>query len=958
MNFADLFPRLRMMTRTVMAVLVFAVFPVAVLLAALYFMEIFEVERVISAERALHESVLGRLQTADNDVAMVERSIRRMMDAVKTRPVSIQKLGVERLISLFPQTFDLYVFDKKGSVITEMSSSRHTRGVVERAYGTLIDASERRDVTKTQEGILSRFLIMPEPMLAVKFRGSVLALDNRPRDGYFTWDYNLGGSADIGGYCALIHPAGIRENRALQSSMAMIRHHTKRLQVGMFEMSSGTINLIPSQWNRRSELKHEVLAALSRYDRNFEGSYFHGTVMLRGRGGYLLAISPKPAFISNRLRLILFGIGMLWTAFVFVKIQNRESGFAARIPSKLVGLFLFAVGIPSLILLVGGYYALKDHGRVMLQELESRMRLKLRQFDERFPEEQLRLTTWITGMIKNFDLHSSPEEISRFFEPFRREPSISNIFLINDKGNTLFCFNEKLKEKRRSEIARMYSLLAREGLKKINNDSHIDSGTFAAEAASGIFSSISTGGTKNLVDEILRKRGEFFRFQTGNEVSFLYVNPLFLPDGTAPYMVMVNVPGYDLEYEFMKKHISELLRQSDFSWRVNAVGEETFFHTLVSFPEDKVQIDRVVHELKITKTSIRNIVSAPDGDNLWLGIKGQNLTSYILTANTSLQPLQRHVQYLWGGLLLLSLLVFVSTASIGMFLSEQFLNPISDLNLGIEAIQQRKFDHQVPIHAADEFGEMAGLMNHVIEGMRDLQIARIVQESLFPRQALILSDYHIFGKSRSMTDLGGDYFDYFNVGETSITGLVGDVSGHGVAAALVMGMAKAVFANEENMHRSFPDLLGSFNRFMLSALKRQKMMTVFIYSIDPVSNILRYSNAGHNFPFFRCASTGKIEMLEQIAMPLGTRTKIEYDVKEIQLAPGDIVLFYTDGFVEASDPGGVVLGYDLARQWLDDVAGLEPEKAVAALFEKLDAFIGSSAATDDVSLIFLKRLAV
>jgi serine phosphatase RsbU (regulator of sigma subunit) len=289
-------------------------------------------------------------------------------------------------------------------------------------------------------------------------------------------------------------------------------------------------------------------------------------------------------------------------------------------------------------------------------------------------------------------------------------------------------------------------------------------------------------------------------------------------------------------------------------------------------------------------------------------------------------------------------------------LSEHFLEPIAALGDGMRAIQAREFQHQVPVLSQDEFGSLSGLMNHVLEGMKDLQVARIVQESLFPGEPLDAGEFRIWGQSKAMADIGGDYFDYFMRPDGSLMGLVGDVSGHGVSAALIMGMAKCALTMEERVGRGLVETITSFNRFLLANIKKKKMMTMFLYALSPAENRLEFVNAGHNFPFWWHAKTRTISQIGSESFPLGVRAKAVYKCESVVLEPGDAILFFTDGLVEA--PGGQTgefIGYDRAGAWFSDVAALDPRKAVDGLFERFDAYTRGLPAADDISLIILAR---
>jgi len=407
----------------------------------------------------------------------------------------------------------------------------------------------------------------------------------------------------------------------------------------------------------------------------------------------------------------------------------------------------------------------------------------------------------------------------------------------------------------------------------------------------------------------------------------------------------------------MKRFLPDFARQPPFSLRVNAFPEKHFMPEVFLFPEDVGRARDVAREVFDTSVTVRKVQASGTEEVLVIGFRGQNLSKYVLVAQTSLEPVKQHIYSLWITLLAVALLVLLSPLVIGVLLSSQILRPIGSLSEGMVAIQNRQFGHRVPVLTRDELGEMSGLMNQVIEGMGDLQVARIVQESLFPPTALDMEGFRITGSSRAMADIGGDYYDYFQISPDKLSGLIGDVSGHGVSAALIMGMAKCAVTLDESPDRSLVDILGQFNRFLIRTIKRKKMMTGFFFTLDVKTGLLTYANAGHNFPFLYSAGSGSIRDLEMASFPLGVRAKAEFKTDTVVLQPGDAILLYTDGLVESpGGPQGEGVGYELARDWFKQAAHLPPEGVLEQILASFDTYTLGRPPADDVTLVCLKRL--
>ena len=337
----------------------------------------------------------------------------------------------------------------------------------------------------------------------------------------------------------------------------------------------------------------------------------------------------------------------------------------------------------------------------------------------------------------------------------------------------------------------------------------------------------------------------------------------------------------------------------------------------------------------------------------WLitGIKPKTMTTFYLVALASDAPIRAEIgkmrNQLWGFAAVAALI----SVFLGVILSQRFLVPIRDLAQGVEAIQVREFKHRVPFTEGDELGDLARTFNSVMEGLSDLEVARIVQESLFPSGKLIAGAFEVYGTSRSSSELGGDYFDLQQLHDGRVLVLIGDVSGHGVPSALVMAMAKALVERESETNPHPVNLLEVVHRILFRTLKRKRMMTCFLALLDPPNRLLTYSNAGHNFPIlYRDGEEPRF--LENKSFPLGSVKRNRFTPDDLILQPGDRLLLYTDGLVEAK-MGDEMIGYNrmskVVRQFLHDDA----QASCEAVVNWHIGLTGDGPQEDDITLVLL-----
>ncbi len=948
---------LRGWLRRLVGFLVFAVFPVLTAQLAVRQVEDLQVEQAIGLERLQHERWLGRLSAADDEGRMVSRSIIRTFDAIRPLTDPHRRAArVQRLRRLFPGAFELYVFDRDQQVIRGLSDTRHPYRAAGMAFGALRAYAAGGTYERGAMGILQSMLNMPTVLTAIKSARTLIKLAERDREGFLVWDFQPEAPPGTpAGFLAILHPLRFVPDRALRGSIRWLNRRLRRTRTGLIDFAERPIQPYPPAIDAVPELRSGMWRAMSQYDRHFRTPAVHGSFLARPSRGVIVAYAPLPRFFPGWFRGVVDLGSLAWLVWVGWYLLTRGERLGGRIPTKLTALFLFAIGTPSVVLLIGGYYALQDHGHVLEQNLETRIRDKLRDFDERLPAEVAKVEARVAAIIREARQLPTLEEQRQVFARFRQDKDLDSVFVIDPAGQEAFVHlpNRGANLDRRKKFMLM---LGKELLARLNQSMKVDSGALMIEATEELVSTLVGGGMGGFDLELIsRNMGHFMSFTLGAESSYVMFDALYNLEGRAVLALVAVIHRGYFERDYINGHVRDLSRQPDLPLAINAVGEAGHLGRVITTPERKATIDRLAREAWASRGSTRLRIASGSVEEFWYAHRGSNIQHFVVLASASLEPLKRRLHTLWLLLLAIAGVVFLSTWFIGVLLSDQFLRPIEDLTQGVRAIERRDFRTRVPVHGPDELGELSSLLNTVLEGMQDLAVARIVQESLFPAHPVALQGYHIWGRSRAMTDIGGDYFDYFVLPEDRLMGLVGDVSGHGVSAALVMGMAKSLFANPDNASRGIRELLLSFNRFLLANVRAKKMMTLFLFIVDTRTHGLSYANAGHNFPMVFRARYGGVQSLEQASFPVGIRARAVYEVREDRLDPGDGILLFTDGLIEATNQAGEPVGDDTCRTWFTDLGPLDPHQVVDGMFQRFDAFTVGMPAADDISIICLKR---
>jgi serine phosphatase RsbU (regulator of sigma subunit)/predicted ester cyclase len=235
---------------------------------------------------------------------------------------------------------------------------------------------------------------------------------------------------------------------------------------------------------------------------------------------------------------------------------------------------------------------------------------------------------------------------------------------------------------------------------------------------------------------------------------------------------------------------------------------------------------------------------------------------------------------------------------------------------------------------------------------QEFRVARTIQQASLPKEVPTLEGWQISPFYRPAREVGGDFYDILELPEGRVGLVVGDATGKGVPAALVMASARSMLrAVAQASDYSPGDVLRRVNDSLVTDIPPNMFVTCFYAILDPKSGHLVYANAGHDLPYLW--HSGEAEELRARGMPLGLMPGMRYQEGEVSLREGNCVLFYSDGLVEAHDPKGGMFGFPRLRA---RVAEHGEEKSLGDfLLEELYSFVGEGwEQEDDITLLTLK----
>jgi sigma-B regulation protein RsbU (phosphoserine phosphatase) len=297
--------------------------------------------------------------------------------------------------------------------------------------------------------------------------------------------------------------------------------------------------------------------------------------------------------------------------------------------------------------------------------------------------------------------------------------------------------------------------------------------------------------------------------------------------------------------------------------------------------------------------------------------------------------------------------------------SRNLTMPFREIIQTLQDVRNGKFDKKVRVTSNDEIGYTGDVINEMTEGLmerdrirRSLGIAMEVQQQLLPRDAPKIQGLDIAGRSLYCEETGGDYFDYLPVDQnedSKIKIMVGDVSDHGIASALLMTTARAFLRQRASRTGNLNQIVSDVNRQLCRDVEDSgRFMTLFFCELDGRTKNISWVNAGHDPAVIFDQNGGDYEELAARALPLGVSEKASYQEFQHRLLPGQIILIGTDGIWESQNARGQMFGKKRFRGVIRSHTRQPAAGILQAVINELDDFCHPLAKEDDVTLVVVK----
>ena len=308
------------------------------------------------------------------------------------------------------------------------------------------------------------------------------------------------------------------------------------------------------------------------------------------------------------------------------------------------------------------------------------------------------------------------------------------------------------------------------------------------------------------------------------------------------------------------------------------------------------------------------------------------------------------------------------TVAGSMFFAWLLARPIRELAAGMSRVAQGDLKVRLKRQSRDEIGALtqdfnqmvADLQENVLERQRmsyELDIARRIQQGLMPQSEPEVEGLDIAGICLTYAEVGGDYYDYLPLGDGRLAIAIGDVFGHGVSSGLLAAAVQGCLRNQVSIDPDAGKVLAAVDRVVRSS--GEQLMTLCYAIFDSQDGLVTIASAGHWSPYHYVARTGAVEESypsTEIAPALGTFPTEVYPDHQVSLEHGDILAFYSDGILEASNPDDEMYGEERFHDALRRHAESTAQQIRDAILDEVNQFRGETPQDDDIALVIVKRV--
>lgn len=858
---------------------------------------------------------------------------------------------LKQMLANDPGALDVYLYDEAGSCMTVPFLPVPPRMVAQKFLECVKDPSlaarYERFVFQFSGYRSAHALLNRAPETVVKLGGS----HDRRWGGWFQLRRPDGTAA--GHLLVFIRHSALSTESLLDKAVIAARQKQGRRFSFAWQDPADPLTLCPSGHGFSAEIISRI-NDISFGEAGFTINNLPGALIYSDDGAAIIAqanyvVDEGLLHTAVRFSLVIcLGLTFLLLTPVFMGITVFVPGLKAR----LVGIFLFGAGVALVLLIFTGVADRNEREKVLADESQNRNIEALTLIDEGMSYDYRVLENIFKSVIRKADEVKKDDfssTLRRLGGLFSFSDAISQILFVT--GTDSISFTREIpggkKAGQKDSMVIYGEMLLSIFNGKYDEDTSRKGSTdlksvvnnFGGWLARAVILNSGKIGSLNLLSNVMPTYIDFFVDRSYQARAMLFV--------------FMSQSGLQRNYLLKISRLRDRLRSPhDPRFAAVPVAISPFWP---AFPRrttaDNQILGRMADQVIRNGVPVHDIATIGSRKYLLSAVRGSNLDGYVLIMAQPYVVIAEKLAVLRRNLQLLSILVVLTAFIAARITSSLLLQPLGNLKGGLEAFSAGNFRSRLPDATVSEFASMMGSFNQTMNYFQELQVARSVQETLWPDESPGGPDWDLCGRCVTATELGGDHYDWMKLRDGRILLVVGDVTGHGIAPAMIQASTKVWLAMNAEKCADAVSLLTEISRLHFSYGARRLYMTCWLGYYTPETGLLEYASAGHPYPVM-VDMAGKAEMLKLPGMPLGVKAKPQINGDSRVLAPGARLILYTDGLVETTNKAGQMLGYDGFVDICAGAAGLSALKTVEQIF-------GAAAAwgpqNDDQTVIVLMR---
>lgn len=671
-----------------------------------------------------------------------------------------------------------------------------------------------------------------------------------------------------------------------------------------------------------------------------------------GYGNY-----TKIKFLAFLILTVITVVGF----FVLKKHIIKAESTWISIKHKLVFVFLSSVYMPIITLYIFSFNAVTNHRTILennivknltdiLYKLDSDYSNKEQEILEKFRRIYQSKNRWKNKL--KLAHHETRKEINNAAYPITKDNINHDGWLnwidIRDiKQNRLYNMASKEIRNRVNTFARILTLLCLqkvmpEQLQKAKSDIKR-----ADMMLANFFESPIMG-----VSRLIEQPDQLIYHEFSNDGVYWYWNYYNDLNCNIAYISLntigrKNIVEY-LESAFKKRHNIENVGIKFFAYHKKdkiKIPQAAPYNEALNNLIDQTEISRNI-ETKVIKINSMNHIA--------VCLPGAKLINTYVIAMYPVSFIDKKIHNFENNVLFGILIVLVFSVLTGLLLSQNFINPLKELEKGLKALQKRDTDYSVKIDNRDELGLLAATFNKMVSEIKEMLLAAAIQKCLIPSKTMQTEKYDFALYNQMADDVGGDYADFFHIDKDQLLIVIGDVTGHGVSSSILVAMVKAsIFKFCSIM---LPNkIFSKVGEMIYELLRRKKLMTMLAIKLNLQNDSYLFTNAGHPYPII-CDKNGNIKELEEDAMPLGVSAKRNvYTCKELTFEPNNVMMIYSDGLCELTNEKGQAYGKKRLFELLQNNKEKNSNDIKETILKDFNNFMGKRELSDDITFIIIKQ---